>query len=90
MKHTFCVLLEIQSDDPRLSSGALNTLNSVRSIALTRAAILDALPHHVSRVIALLPVKDAKALMTLHDSICETIGRPAFHPPAPYVPPTRE
>jgi hypothetical protein len=46
----------------------------------------------ITRVIAVLPVEHAKALMVLHEALGEQLmgERMSDRPPADYIPPTQE
>jgi hypothetical protein len=104
-EHTFVVMLQIKTTDPRLSGDAIAA--AMRSgapgeFARMRRVLMHALPRDVERVIALLPVEHAKMLMMLHEAYGEDIARflreqgiapnadgSFVRPPPGYVPPTR-
>jgi hypothetical protein len=91
MKHSVVVMLQIETDDPRLSDGALAKFGSIEAVAAVRAAVVDVVPRDIARVIAVFPVEHARLLMMLHEAVGKDLGNGAFvRPPAGYVPPTRE
>jgi hypothetical protein len=74
--------------DPRLSEAALaNFAQSVQAVAVTRAAVLEALPRDVTRVVGVMSVEVAQDLMRMKEILD---GKTARSPPAGYVPPTRD
>jgi hypothetical protein len=98
-KYAFCVLLQVETHDARLSEQALvEALDSgmAGEFAKIRHAILQHLPKDVTRLIAVFPVEHARALMMLHEAHGEALrergqeGEGGFvRPPPDYVPPTR-
>ena len=84
-KHSFVVMLQGETDDPRLSPPAVALLASRGAFAAVRAAVLDLVPRDVTRVIAILPVEHARLLMMLHEAVGEDLGAEPF-----IRPPTRE
>lgn len=90
MKHTIVVMLEIQTNDDRLDPDNINVDTATATAAL-RVAVLANLKQ-VTRVIAVLPVEHAKAMMMLHEAAGEMLmgERMAERPPADYIPPTQE
>lgn len=92
-KHTFIVMVQVETDDPRLSEEAMTRLPSATAgeVASTRRAILSRLPHEVTRLIAVLPLDQARLLMRLHEAVGQDLGGPAYvRPPSDYVPPTHD
>jgi hypothetical protein len=101
-KHAFCVMLQIETTDPRLSVEAMaEAMQSAGGVARLRHAVLQHLPKDVARLIAVFPVEQAKMLMKLHEAVGEDIAEklrekgldadPLFQrPPSDYVPPTQE
>lgn len=94
MAFTFAVLLQVTTNDPRLTEAKLNAaMESGRAgaFAAIRHAVLSRLPKDVERLIAIMPVEEAKQLMRLHEAFGEELGAEPFgRPPADYVPPTRD
>lgn len=92
MKHEFVAMLMIETDDPQLSEQALSVAEpDAKHMARVRRAILRRIPKDVTRVIAILPTQDAKALMALQELIHSEIPGATPHVRAPgYVPPTTE
>jgi hypothetical protein len=90
MKHTVVAMIEIQTNDPRLDPDNI-TVDTVRDTAKLRVAVLANLKR-LTRVIAVLPVEHAKAMMLLHEAAGEMLLGEQFadRPPADYVPPTQE
>ncbi|HEY2617013.1 MAG TPA: hypothetical protein VGI78_06720, partial [Acetobacteraceae bacterium] len=75
-RHRFCVMLELDTSDPRLTEEAIVTAmasNTARDVARLRRAVTQHLARDVSRVIAIYPVEHAKMLMQLHDAVGEEI-----------------
>jgi hypothetical protein len=101
-KHSICVLLQIDTTDPRLSLEAIEALQTAGDWARMRRVILQHLPRDVGRVIVAMPVNQARLLMKLHEAVGEDIAKklreegidmtgPDFvRPPPGYVPPTTE
>jgi hypothetical protein len=104
MKHQFCVMLQMETDDPRLSVDAIVEAlggGKVSSFAKIRHAIMGRLAHDVTRVVAVFPVEHAMLLMKLHEAFGQEIAAelrqagtptrdPFVRPPKDYVPPTRD
>ena len=90
MKHTVVVMVEIQTNDDRLDPDRINVDTAAATAAL-RVAVLANLKR-LTRVIAVLPVEHAKAMMSLHEAAGEMLmgQRMADRPPSDYVPPTQE
>jgi hypothetical protein len=77
-RHSFVVMLQIQTNDPRLTEKAIaKALGAGQpgGFARMRHAILQHLPKDVTRVIALFPVAHAKLLMMLHEANGEAIAK---------------
>jgi hypothetical protein len=102
--HTFVVMLQIRTTDPRLSQDAIaDALESGDPglFARVRRLIIKSLPRDVERVVAIFPPEHARLLMLLHEAHGEEIATvlreqgieadsPFVRPPAGYVPPTRD
>jgi hypothetical protein len=88
----FCVLLEVQTNDPRLTMERVQSANkSAKAISAVRAALLDVLPSDVERVVAIMDVREAKAAMRVWGQVKSEMGLDEFaKPPGDYVPPTRD
>lgn len=97
-KHRVAVMLEIATSDPRLAPDAIDQgMTTVQGVARIRQAIVKSLPKAIERVVAVLPVEHAKALMLLHEVLGEDIAKQlaideklTVYPPDGYVPPTRD
>jgi hypothetical protein len=93
-KFAFAAMVIIETDDPRLSEVALIDMahsNSAGPVATVRRAVLQHLPRDVQRLVAVMPVEQAKQLMLLHEAIGDELGVDiAVRPPAGYMPPTRD
>jgi hypothetical protein len=100
--NTFVVMLQITTDDPRLSETRLiEALHSGKAegFAAARTAVMQRLPEDVTRLIAVMPVEQARLLMMLHESVGSDIAGylrkagfevedPEFRrPPPDYIPP---
>jgi hypothetical protein len=92
--HTFAVLLQVTTNDPRLTEEKLASAlesTSPGAFAAIRHAVLSRLPKDVERLIAVLPIEHMRALMLLHEAVGDTLGADPFvRPPPGYVPPTRD
>jgi hypothetical protein len=89
----FVAMVELETNDPRLSEEVLaRGHETVRGTADVRRAVLQHMPRDVTRLIAVMPLEHAKALMALHEAAGEMLlGEPKMvRPPADYVPPTQE
>ncbi|HTI78934.1 MAG TPA: hypothetical protein VL614_00635 [Acetobacteraceae bacterium] len=98
-KHTFCLLLEIRTEDRRLTDEAIEAaIKTADGVKALRRAVLQHLPRDVSRVIAMFPVEHAKMLLQLHEAFGDDIakhlreqgidvGGLSVYPPPDYVPP---
>ena len=87
----FVVVLQIETSDPRLTEESMvELMKTARGHATMRAAILQHLPKDVRRLIAVMPVEQARALMMLQDEINTRMGIKVNHAPADYVPPTMD
>jgi hypothetical protein len=102
-KHAFCLLLQVETSDPRLTIEAIDdAAQTAAGMAALRRAILQHLPKDATRLIAVMPVNQARLLTMLHEAYGEAIvdglraagidmASPNFvRPPADYVPPTQE
>ena len=102
-KHAFCVVLQVETHDPRLSLDAIHeALKTAGSMARMRHTVLQHLPKDVTRLIAIMPVNEARMLMMLHEAagaeianMLREMGIPIgdtnfIRPPPDYVPPTTE
>jgi hypothetical protein len=90
MKHTVVVMIQIETNDPRLDPENISVDTAAATAAL-RVAVLANLKR-LTRVIAVLPVEHAQAMMQLHEAAGEMLlgERVAERPPSDYVPPTRD
>jgi hypothetical protein len=90
MKHTVVVMVQIETNDDRLDPERI-AVDTVAGTAALRVAVLANLKR-LTRVIAVLPVEHAKALMLLHEAAGEMLigEKMAERPPSDYVPPTRD
>jgi hypothetical protein len=84
------VMLELETNDPRLSKETLAEMPDVRTLAKARRAVLQHIPKDVQRVIAILPVEQAKHLMLLHEAVGRELGVEITHHVPGFVPPTQE
>jgi hypothetical protein len=102
-KEAFCVMLQVETSDRRLTLEAIaEAVKTAGGMSRMRHAILQHLPNDVTRLIAVLPPKHAALLMMLHESVGSDIAEMAraagipvgntdfVRPPADYVPPTRD
>jgi hypothetical protein len=94
MPHTFAVLLQVTTNDPRLTEAKLNAAmenGRAGAFAAIRHAVLSRLPKDVERLVAVLPIEHMRALMLLHEAVGDELGAEPFgRPPPDYVPPTRD
>ena len=67
MKHTLVVMLQIETNDDRLSPERISVETAAETAAL-RVAVLANL-RRVTRVIAAMPVEHAKAMMLLAEAL---------------------
>jgi hypothetical protein len=90
MKHTVVVMVQIETNDPRLDPDNI-CVGTVRDTAALRVAVLANLKR-LTRVIAVFPPEHAKALMLLHEAMGEELTgeQMADRPPPDYIPPTRD
>ena len=104
-KYAFCVMLQVETHDARLSEAVLTealSSGNAGEFAKVRFAVLQHLPKDVTRLVAVFPVEHARLLMMLHETHGEQIaeflrehgiakeGEGGFvRPPPDYVPPTR-
>jgi hypothetical protein len=93
-QHTFAVLLQITTRDPRLTEAKINAAlasGTAGGIAAIRHAVLSRLPRDVERLVAIMPIDQSQALMLLHEAVGEQLGADPFgRPPPDYVPPTND
>jgi hypothetical protein len=91
MPHTFAVLLQVTTNDPRLTEAKLTAaMESGRAGALAaiRHAVLQRLPKDVDQLIAVMSVEHMRALMLVPVQTGEDLGAdPPIRPPSGYVPP---
>lgn len=80
----WCVLLEIETADPRVDPAMLATVSGTHAL---RQAVIAALPHDVTRVICVMPIHLAHVLMEAHDQVASAIGEPSRRPPRGYKAP---
>ena len=102
MSHRFCVLLLMETNDPRLQEGALgDTLESgsAAAFARLRTAVLSRLPKDVVRLVAIMPVEEAQMLTQLHEIMSMEAAEQMTgdaqdgefgRAPPDYIPPSRE
>ena len=90
MKHTIAVLVQIETNDPRLDPDTIN-VSTARATAALRAAVLANLKR-ITRVIAVMPIEQARAITLLHEGLGELLLNEmlADRPPPDYIPPTRD
>ena len=84
------VILEIETDDPRLSADACNNAHeSAAATAEVRRAILRTLPGGVKRVVAVTGPEMMKLLLRTHETAAEIAGVADIfsRPPRDYEPP---
>jgi len=84
------VLLELETIDPRLSEETLAQVPDVSAIATARRAVLQHIPKDIKRVIAILPIEQARHLMLLHEAVGRELGVEITHHVPGFVPPTQE
>ena len=93
MTFRFAVLLEVETNDPRLSEEALAEFgNTVPGVAKVRRAVLQHLPKDIRRLVAIMPVEQAMQLSRLHEAFGEALTgeSPMRRPPPGYIPPTQD
>jgi hypothetical protein len=92
MKYEFAALILIATDDPALSeAGIVDSMQSASGVAALRRAVMQHLPADLTRLVAVMPVEEARQIMLLHEAVGQEIGGTSFRrPPSGYVPPTRE
>jgi hypothetical protein len=84
---SFAVTVLIETDDPRIDPGKLQTVSGV---AAMRRAIIENLPK-LTRVVAVQPEEEARLMFAAHDMACRESGLLGItRPPADFVPPTRD
>lgn len=91
-KQIIAVLVQIETDDPRLDPSSDMVATAERT-ALVRQAVIDNLPN-LTRLIAVMPIEHSRLLMMLHEAHVEdiakrlgTTGGAFVRPPRDYVPP---
>lgn len=102
-KQAFCVMLQVETADPRLTLDAIeDAFKTASGTAKLRQAVLQHLPKDVTRLIAVMPVNQARMLMLLHQAAGEDIAKQLreagiqaedtnfLRPPPDYVPPTND
>jgi hypothetical protein len=91
-KYAFVAIVQIETSDPRLSEESLGRIHdSARNVAIVRAAVLQHLAKDVQRLIAVMPIEEARTLMLLHEAVGDELGvEVASRPPPGYIPPTRD
>ena len=83
------VMLQIDTDDPLIVDPD-RALGSVDGAKRLREAVLEALPHAVERLIALMPVDEAQLMTETHEAAKAAAGWPAARrPPKGYRPPSQ-
>lgn len=86
MKPSIIVMVELETDDPRLLADSID-VSTVQAVTRLRQAVVDALPG-MSRLVAVMPVETARLMMAAHEHAVTVSGADAFvRPPAAYVPP---
>lgn len=68
-RFAFAALLIIETDDPLLGIEALAGVETIDDLARIRAAVVKHLPRDVQRVVAVMPVHRAQAMMELDDAV---------------------
>lgn len=82
------VLLTIRSDDARLED-YINKITTAAGVVAIRQAVVDALLADTTRVVAVMPMFKAQAMMTAMVTADTAMGQPPVYPPKDYVPPVR-
>jgi hypothetical protein len=85
----FIAMVQIETDDPRLTiERVVGGVRTAQGASEMRQAILEQLPHRVTRVVAYMPLEQAQLLMMLHEAVGKELGAPGLaRPPADYVAP---
>lgn len=83
------VILEIETDDPRLSAENCNAASeSARATERVRVALMGTLPKGVRRVVAITSPELMRTVLHTHELACEITGVSMFQrPPRDYEPP---
>jgi hypothetical protein len=86
-KQSICVMMVIQTDDPRLSD---MDVSSAAKTAALRKAVIDNLA--TARVIAVMSEEASRLMMMGHDIAANAAGYGGtiHRPPRDYVPPTND
>jgi hypothetical protein len=79
------VLLTIQTDDARLEG--YDKITTVAGIAALRHAVVDAVPEKTTRLIAVIDVFRAQAMMTAMAAADTALGLPPVYAPKNHEPP---
>jgi hypothetical protein len=91
MTFRIAVLLEVETNDPRLSEEALTAQPTVQTVARARHAVLQHLPKDIRRVVAIMPVEHAQQLCLLHEAFGrEIMGEEIARRVPEFIPPTQE
>lgn len=86
-KQSICVMMVIQTDDPRLMDMDVSTAAKTGAL---RKAVIDHLP--TARVVAVMPEEQARIMMMGHEIAASAAGmtHTIHRPPGDYVPPTSD
>ena len=86
--HSIVVLVQLETDDPLLDPDQID-VSTVEAVTALRAAVVRALPK-VTSVVAVLPLDDAKLMLSSHEYAMRAVGAARVkRPPGSYVPPHR-
>jgi hypothetical protein len=78
------VLLTIRCDDARLEDW--DKITAAADMVAVRQAVVDAVPADTTRVVALMPMFKAQAMMMAMATADTALGQPPVYPPKDYVP----
>jgi hypothetical protein len=97
MKIEIAVMVVIETDDPRLTPEAVvEAMTTASGVAGIRRVVLGHLPDDVTRVLAVMDQEQAELLMMMSEGVGRTVAQAlglrhqVIHPPADYIPPTRD
>lgn len=80
------VMVQIETEDPRLDPGCIN-VSTAESTAELRRLVVENLPL-MTRVVAVLDEETARLMVETHNRVCEKMGLPGVvRPPGSYQAP---
>jgi hypothetical protein len=71
----FIAMVQIETDDPRLTiERVVGGVRTAQGASEMRQAILEQLPHRVTRLVACMRVEQARLLLRLHEAVGKELG----------------